>query len=81
MPAIERARKLLLVAWLGIILPPLSFYALYLLLKALFGRDPLSRQGQINLAAGMIWMIPCLLVMCITVLGVIGMAVLSFIDE
>lgn len=78
-PREENARKLLLVAWLGIIIPPLSFFALYVLLKSMFGAGPLSRQGRINVVAGALWMIPCLLLMSIAVLGLLGYVVYSLL--
>jgi Putative prokaryotic signal transducing protein len=74
------AKNLVLVAWLGILVPPIAFYALYMLGRVVFGRGPLTRQGRINLLAGMIWMIPCLFLMAIGVLGVVFLGVAYLFD-
>ena len=46
------AQRLFLIAWLGIIFPPLSYYALYVLLTILNSREPLSSRGRFNLIVG-----------------------------
>jgi Putative prokaryotic signal transducing protein len=74
------SKRLVLIAWLGILLPPLAFYALYVLGRVVFGKGALTRQARINLVAGMIWMIPCLVVMATGVLGVFFFLVASLFD-
>jgi hypothetical protein len=48
------ARRLFFVAWFGLVIPPMAFYALYLFLNAAFGQGELSRQGRMNLFTGAI---------------------------
>lgn len=40
------ARRSFMIAWCGLLLFPLSFYAFYLLLQATFGEGPLSSRGK-----------------------------------
>lgn len=48
----DYARRLFFAAWFGLAFPPVSFYALYLLLNAAFGEGELSPRGRYNLLVG-----------------------------
>jgi hypothetical protein len=52
-PPVDREKyawRAFVVAWWGLLIPPLGFYSLYLFLNAAFGPGELSRLGRIRLA-------------------------------
>jgi hypothetical protein len=54
-PASERdeyARRAFFAGWVGILVPLVPFYAIYLILNVLFGSGPLSRRGRFQLIIG-----------------------------
>jgi hypothetical protein len=53
----EAARRLFFVAWIGLVFPPVAFYALYLFLNAAFGEGELSPRGKLNLGVGGVTML------------------------
>ena len=63
----EAARRLFFVGWLGIVIPPVAFYALYLFLNAAFGEGKLSPRGRLNLGLGGVVML-CGLISCYLIL-------------
>jgi hypothetical protein len=59
----EYARRTAFAGMLGLIIPPIAPFAVYLFLNAAFGQGPLSSRGRFNLwlgglmaAAGMAWL-------------------------
>ncbi len=62
----DYARRLFFVAWLGLAIPPVWFYAFYTLLNAAFGTGTLTGRGRFNLAVG-------------AVLTIVGMPLALFI--
>jgi hypothetical protein len=50
----EYARRLVFTSIIGLVLPPVAVYALYLLLNALFGAGELSPRGRLNLSLGIV---------------------------
>jgi hypothetical protein len=52
------ARRLFFAAWLGLVVPPVAFFALYLFLNAAFGEGELSPRGRYNLLVGGLVMAP-----------------------
>lgn len=48
----QYARRFLLAALFGLVMPPLWFYAIYLFFTAVFGDGPLSERGGNRVAAG-----------------------------
>lgn len=46
------ARRMVFAAMLGLMLPPITFYAIYLLLNAVFGEGELTSRGRFNLWLG-----------------------------
>jgi hypothetical protein len=50
----DYARRLFVTAWLGLMMPPVWCYALYLFLNAAFKEGTLSQRGRLNLTVGAI---------------------------
>ncbi len=48
----DYARRLFVTAWLGLVIPPIWFYALYLFLNAAFSEGTLTARGRFNLMVG-----------------------------
>lgn len=48
----DYARRLFFAAWFGLVVPPVWFFAVYLLLNATFGSGELSARGRYNLFVG-----------------------------
>lgn len=48
----ECARRLFFIAWFGMVIPPIAFYALYVFFNAAFGEGELSPRGWFNLWVG-----------------------------
>ncbi len=57
----QYARRLVFTAMLGLVFPPIAFYAIYLLLNAAFGEGNLSNRGKFNLFLGSLMTLAALL--------------------
>lgn len=65
-PPVDREKyawRAFVIAWWGLAVWPLAFYALYLFLNAAFGSGPLSRLGRVRLGTSG-FILACSLTMC-----------------
>lgn len=63
----EYARRLVLTGVFGVVIPPIWFYALYLLLNAAFGPGLLSARGRFDLIVGGLILVPGLVISVLAV--------------
>lgn len=77
----QYARRFLHATLFGLFMPPLFFYALYLLLNLAFGNGPLSRNGKWNLSLGLALFVPFLLLLA-ALTNTFGIGTLAYgLDE